>query len=177
MDILVSSNLERLIFEVTGRDSSKVRKIYDDLKKYGKFELDLDELDLGVFEAGWADEDETREAIATFFDLDDYVLDTHTAVAVSVYNEYQAETEDTTTSVIVSTASPYKFACDVYNAVADAHEKDPDKAVMKLHAFTAAECPDGILALNSLPVRHKTVISRDGVKQAVYDFVLGADKE
>ena len=177
MDILVSSNLERLIFEVTGRDSSKVRKIYDDLKKYGKFELDLDELDLGVFEAGWADEDETREAIATFFDLDDYVLDTHTAVAVSVYNEYQAETEDTTTSVIVSTASPYKFACDVYNAVAGAHEKDPDKAVMKLHAFTAAECPDGILALNSLPVRHKTVISRDGVKQAVYDFVLGADKE
>lgn len=176
MDILVSSNLERLIFEATGRDSAKVRKIYDDLKTYGKFELNLEELNLDIFEAGWADEDETKEAIATFFDLDDYVLDTHTAVAVSVYNEYQAETEDETTTVVVSTASPYKFACDVYNAVAGAHEKDPDKAVMKLHAFTAAECPDGILALNSLPVRHNTVIERDGVKQAVYDFVLGKEE-
>ena len=177
MDILVSSNLERLIFEVTGRDSAKVRKIYDDLKKDGRFELDLDELDLSVFEAGWADEDETRETIATFFDLEEgYVLDPHTAVAVSVYNEYSAETGDAAPAVIVSTASPYKFACDVYNAVAGAHEKDTDKAVMKLHAFTAAECPDGILALNSLPVRHSSVIPRDGVKQAVYDFVLGEKK-
>ena len=177
MDILVSSNLERLIFEVTGRDSAKVRKIYDDLKANGRFELDLEEMDLSVFEAGWADEDETRETIATFFDLEEgYVLDPHTAVAVSVYNEYSAETEDMTPAVIVSTASPYKFACDVYNAVAGAHEKDPDKAVMKLHTFTAAECPDGILALNSLPVRHASVIPRDGVKQAVYDFVLGERK-
>ena len=177
MDILVSSNLERLIFEVTGRDSAKVRKIYDDLKANGRFELDLEEMDLSVFEAGWADEDETRETIATFFDLEEgYVLDPHTAVAVSVYNEYSAETEDMTPTVIVSTASPYKFACDVYNAVAGAHEKDPDKAVMKLHTFTAAECPDGILALNSLPVRHASVIPRDGVKQAVYDFVLGERK-
>ena len=176
MDILVSSNLERLIFEAEGRDSAKVRKIYEDLKEKGSFELDLSQLDLGVFEAGWADEDETNEAMNVFFDLDDYVLDPHTAVAASVYSEYADETEDETTSVIVSTASPYKFACDVYNAIAGAKEKDPDKAVMKLHAFTAAECPDGILALNSLPVRHKTVIDRDGVKQAVYDFVLGEEK-
>lgn len=174
MDILVSSNLERLLFEVTGRDSAKIRKIYDDLKEYGRFELDLSEMDLDVFEAGWADEDETAETINSFFDLEEgYVLDPHTAVAVSVYNEYADETEDGTPAVIVSTASPYKFACDVYNAVAGAHEKNPDKAVMKLHMFTAAECPDGILALNSLPVRHPDVIPRDGVKQAVYDFVLG----
>ena len=176
MDILVSSNLERLIFEVTGRDSAKVRKIYEDLKKDGRFELDMSELDLDVFEAGWADEEDTREAMFNFFDLDDVVLDPHTAVAASVYSEYADETEDETTSVIVSTASPYKFACDVYNAIAGAKEKDPDKAVMKLHAFTAAECPDGILALNSLPVRHTSVIERDGVKQAVYDFVLGEEK-
>lgn len=163
-----------MLFEVTGRDSAKIRKIYDDLKEYGRFELDLSEMDLDVFEAGWADEDETAETINSFFDLEEgYVLDPHTAVAVSVYNEYADETEDDTPAVIVSTASPYKFACDVYNAVAGAHEKNPDKAVMKLHMFTAAECPDGILALNSLPVRHPDVIPRDGVKQAVYDFVLG----
>ena len=184
MDILVSSNLERLIFEATGRDSAKVRRLYDDLKNKGRFELELDAHDFDVFEAGWADEDETKETIHNFFDLDDYVLDPHTAVAVSVYSDYADETDDATPTVIVSTASPYKFACDVYNAVADAREKDTDKAVMKLSMFTAAECPDGILALNSLPVRHTKVIPRDGVKQAVYDFVLGdgegsaeADKE
>ena len=173
MDILVSSNLERLIFEVTGRDSEKIKKIYSDLKEKGSFEIDLADADFGLFEAGWADEDETREAMATFFDLDDYVLDPHTAVAVSVFNDYSTETGDEAPTVIVSTASPYKFACDVFNAIADAKETDPDKAVMKLHAFTAAECPDGILALNSLPLRHKTVIDRDKVKEAVYAFVLG----
>ena len=172
MDILVSSNLERLLFEVSGRDAKKIAGIYSDLKKFGKFELDMSELDLDVFEAGWADEEDTREAMANFFDLDDYVLDPHTAVAVSVYSDYADETEDETPTVVVSTASPYKFACDVYNAVADARETDVEKAVMKLQMFTGAECPEGILQLKSLPVRHKTVIEKDGAKQAVYDFVL-----
>ena len=175
MDILVSSNLERLLFEVTGRDSVKMREIYVELAETGRFELDLSELDLSVFEAGWASEEETKETIATFFDLDEegYVLDPHTAVAVSVYNEYSLETDDETPTVIVSTASPYKFACDVYNAIAGAHEKDPDKAVTKLQLFTAAECPSAIAELDSLPVRHTTVIEREDVKKAVFDFVAG----
>lgn len=157
---------------MSGRDAKKIAGIYSDLKKFGKFELDMSELDLDVFEAGWADEEDTREAMANFFDLDDYVLDPHTAVAVSVYSDYADETEDETPTVVVSTASPYKFACDVYNAVADARETDVEKAVMKLQMFTGAECPEGILQLKSLPVRHKTVIEKDGAKQAVYDFVL-----
>ena len=179
MDILISSNLERLLFEVSGRDAALTAQRMQALKTDKVYRITPEEQAriAQTFDGGWADEDETRETIATFFDLEEgYVLDPHTAVAVSVYNEYSAETEDMTPAVIVSTASPYKFACDVYNAVAGAHEKDPDKAVMKLHTFTAAECPDGILALNSLPVRHASVIPRDGVKQAVYDFVLGERK-
>lgn len=171
MDILVSSNLERLLFEVTGRDDAKIRGLYDSLKKYGKFELDLSDADLGIFEAGWADEEDTREAMANFFDLDDYVLDPHTAVAASVYSEYADETQDETTTVIVSTASPYKFACDVYNAVADAHEDDVEKAVNKLMMFTGAECPEGILRLKHLPVHHNNVIAKEDAKRAVFAFV------
>ena len=171
MDILVSSNLERLLFEVTGRDDAKMREIYGELKKTGVFKLDMSQLDLDVFEAGWADEDETTETIGNFFDLDDYVLDTHTAVAVSVYNDYASDTEDDTTAVIVSTASPYKFACDVFNAVSDRHETDVDKAVKGLMRSTGAECPQGILDLPRMEIRHRTVIERDGAKQAVFDFL------
>ena len=73
----------------------------------------------------------------------------------------------------MSTANPYKFPCDVYNAVAEARETDPVKAVRKLHAYTAAECPDSILGLASLPVRHTTVIEKDEAEKTVFDFVEG----
>ena len=173
MDILVSSNLERLLFEVSGRDDAAMREIYSSLAKTGKFSLDVSGLSLGVFEAGWLDEEETRDTMFNYYDLEEYVLDPHTAVAVGVYDDYASETGDATPAVIVSTASPYKFPCDVYNAIAEAKETDPVKAVKKLHAFTAAECPESILRLTSLPVRHTTVIEKDGAEQAVFDFVEG----
>lgn len=170
MDILVSSNLERLLFEASGRDASLINKIYGDLKAYGKFSLDLSALDLDVFEAGWADEEETAEAMDTFFDLDDYVLDPHTAVAVSVYSDYSAETEDDTPTVAVSTANPFKFACDVYNAVAEGHETDPEKAAVKLQLFTGMECPEAIASLKEMPVLHTAVIDKTDAKAAVLKF-------
>ena len=126
-----------------------------------------------MFESGWLDEEETRDTMFNYYDLEEYVLDPHTAVAVGVYDDYSPETGDATPAVIVSTASPYKFPCDVYNAIAEAKETDPVKAVKKLHAFTAAECPESILRLTSLPVRHTTVIEKDGAEQAVFDFVEG----
>lgn len=171
MDILVSSNLERFLYELLGRDTKEINRLYDNLKRNGKFEIDLEMLSDGVFEAGWADESETMDAIHTFFDLDDYVLDTHTAVAASVYNEYCAETEDDTVTVIVSTASPYKFAADVYNALADARERDPFKAMMKLQLATALDCPADIYYLKEKPVRHKTVVDKSKVAECVLDFM------
>lgn len=117
MDILMSSNLERLVYELYGRDDEKVREVYDSLKKTGRFEIDFDEVNVDKFVAGWADEEDTKNAIATFFDLDDYIMDTHTAVAASVYNDYSCETDDETPTVIVSTANPYKFPVDVLGAL------------------------------------------------------------
>lgn len=170
MDILVSSNLERLIFEMCGRDDKKIKAIYSDLKEKGKFEIDVKNLD-GLFEAGWADEKETFDAMHNFFEFDDCLIDTHTAVAVSVYNDYSAETEDDTPTIIVSTASPYKFARDVYNAVADAKESDPYKAMLKLQMFSGLDCPEALYYLKEKKELHKTVIEKDGAKQAVLDFV------
>lgn len=171
MDILVSSNLERFIFELTGRDDKKVAELYSALKKDGKFEIDLSLLKSSIFEAGWADEDDTKDAIRNFFDLDDCILDTHTAVAASVYTDYQGETEDDTPAVIVSTASPYKFAVDVYNAVADGKEQDVDKAVEKLQFASGLECPAGLLSLKNKKILHDKVIEKGNTKQTVLEIM------
>jgi len=170
MDILVSSNLERLLYEVLGHDDAKVNKIYDDLKKTGKFEINLDEVDLSSFEAGWADEEETKEAIFNFFDLDDYIMDTHTAVAASVYDDYSCETEDATPTVVLSTASPYKFSVDVLAAIGG-KEKDPFKALVKLQNATALECPESLSDLQNKEKRHLTVIEKDEIFNTVLTFV------
>ncbi len=169
MDILVSSNLERLIFEMFGRDDKKVREVYDSLKKTGRFDIGFDEIDFDKFVAGWADEEDTKNAIATFFDLDDYIMDTHTAVAASVYNDYSCETDDETPTVIVSTANPYKFPVDVLGALGS-REKNPYKAIVKLYNLTALECPDSILELEGAREIHTAVIGTSQAKQTVLDI-------
>lgn len=175
MDILVSSNLERFIFEMLGRDDKVVSALYDELKRKGRFELDPEIIKGGIFEAGWADEEETKQAIATFFDLDDCIMDPHTAVAASVYNEYSVETDDETPTVIVSTASPYKFAKDVFNAIGGGKEKDPYKAMLKLQMATALECPEGIYYLKDKEEIHTRIIDRTATKQAVLEFAVQSE--
>lgn len=170
MDILVSSNLERLLYEVLGHNDAKINKIYDDLKKTGKFEINLDEVDLSTFEAGWADEEETKSAIFNYFDLDDYIMDTHTAVAASVVDDYLCETEDDTPVVVLSTASPYKFSVDVLAAIGG-KEKDPFKALVKLQNATALECPDSLSDLQNKQKRHLTVIEKEEIFNTVLKFV------
>lgn len=168
MDILVSSNLERLIYEIYDRDDEKVRELYDSLKKTGRFEIDFDEVNLDNFVAGWADEEDTKNAISTFFDLDDYIMDTHTAVAASVYNDYSCETDDETPTVVLSTANPYKFPIDVLGAIGS-RERDSYKAVVKLYNLTALECPDCILELEDAKEIHTKVIDRTEVKKTVLE--------
>lgn len=170
MDILVSSNLERFIFELLGRDDEKVKKIYNDLKETGKFEIDQSLLEESIFVAGWADEEDTKNTIQTFFDIDDYIMDTHTAVGASVYNDYSCELDDETPTVIVSTASPYKFAPDVLLALGT-KENDPFKAVHKLQNQTALDCPDSLLFLKDKDEIHTLIIDRKETKKAVFDFV------
>jgi len=173
MDILISSNLERLIFEITGRSDEKVRELMDALKESGKYTIDLAKLQsrFSVFEAGYSDEEETIETIYNTFDEYGYLVDPHTSVAVSVYNNYYASTMDETPCVVLSTASPYKFAADVYEAVGETRVEDPFKAVKKLHLLTGMEVPEGILRLETDEVRFTDVLDRNEIKQKVLDKV------
>jgi len=171
MDILISSNLERFIFEIVGRDDEKVRELYLNLKENGVFKLDKKLLDESIFLAGWADEEETKEAIASYFDLYDYALDTHTAVAASVHTDYATETGDNTPCVIVSTASPYKFPLDVYNAINGTDKKmDAFKAVNLLEMTIALDAPENIKNLKEQKVIHGDIIEPADIKKKVLEF-------
>lgn len=168
MDVLDASNLERLVYEALGRDDEAVKQAYASLKQTGSFDLDPEDIRMDLFEAGWADEEDTKNAIETFFDLDDYIMDTHTAVAASVYNDYSCETEDETPSVIASTASPYKVASDVLGALGT-KERNCYKAVVKLYNLTALDCPESIAWLEAKDEIYKDVIDRADIKQTVLD--------
>ncbi len=119
MDILISSNLERLIYDMSGCDSALISEYMKRLSSEGKYEVS-DEIKACLkndFVGGYATDGETKAAILDTYKRYGYLIDTHTGVAVKVYNDYVAATGDTTETVIVSTASPYKFAADVLDAV------------------------------------------------------------
>jgi len=168
MDVLMPCELERYIFEITDRDDEEMTKVLESLKKDGRFALDKDSVRADVFEAGWADEEDTKNAIETFFDLDDYIMDTHTAVAASVYNDYSCETDDETPTVVFSTANPYKFSQSVLNALGS-REKDVYKSVVKLYNLTALDCPQCIVDVEENDEIHTEIIERNEMKKAVLD--------
>lgn len=173
MDILISSNLERLLFEMLDRDDAALSSLMKDLKEKGKYAVDpiLLKKKLGVFAAGYADEDETMETMYNTFDEYGYVVDPHTSVALAVYNDYYLTSNDDAPAVVLSTASPYKFAQDVYEAVGESRVEDPFKAVKKLHTLTGMEVPDGIGRLETMEVRFTDVLSGDEIKEKVLQKV------
>lgn len=173
MDILISSNLERFLFDITGGDYMHIRQWMDELKENGTYEVpDITKNQIKeVFWGGFCDDSETAETIQKTSALG-YVIDTHTAVAKNVYDKYVAETGDTTKSVIVSTASPFKFADSVLKAVKGR------EAVMGLDEFqlldtlsevTGTEIPVSLASLKSKPVIFNTACEKD----EMYDVVSG----
>ena len=171
MDILISSNLERLLFEVADRDDKVLCEWMQALKTEGRYYVNLNTIKrkLSFFAAGFADENDTKETLYNTFDEYGYLLDPHTSVAVSVYNDYCLTTEDETPTVILSTANPYKFVQDVYEVVGEKFLDDPFKAVKKLEFLTGVEPPEGIVALESLPVRFTDVLKGEEITQKVLE--------
>lgn len=169
MDILISSNLERLLFEITGRDDKCIAQMMSDLKEKGVYKLDLNLIKKAVpeFMAGWVDEEETSESILNFYEMFDYVADPHMAVAIAV----SGMIEDDLPTVIVSTANAYKFPTDVYEAMTGKRVDDTETAIIKLEAFTG-ECPPlPLLEIRNKPIRFKDVIEKDKIKQTILDNV------
>lgn len=169
MDILVSSNLERLLFEILGRDDGAVIADMTALKEKGEYSLGGEALSAlnAEFEAYWCDDEETLATISDTFEETGYLVDTHTAVAVNAVR--QAELESPT--VIVSTANPYKFTQDVLFAVTGEDVSDPFKAAKKLEAETAMEIPEGISALRAKKILHSTVTDRENIYSTVLGFL------
>lgn len=174
MDILISSNLERLIYSLCGCDSEKCAAFMDDLKTDGKYTIS-DEMKAGLsgFTSGFADEEETLEEIRAVYDRSHYVIDTHTAVASRVYRKYREETGDERKTVIASTASPFKFSRSVMKAIGTIPEGADDLALAdSLSALAGIQLPRAIEEIRSAPVRHRMVIETCDMKNTV-EKVLG----
>ena len=162
MDILISSNLERLLYHVSGCDHELVTELMNALKTKGKYKVS-DELKAKIndlFAAGYCDEESTKATIKALYDEYSYLCDTHTAVAVSVYNDYVKETNDNTKTIIASTASAYKFPYSVLSCVTDAEGMNDFEMLEKLSVVTKTEIPENISALKEKKVRFDTVIDR-----------------
>jgi threonine synthase len=173
MDILISSNLERLLFELSMRDDAAVRAYAERLKTKGGYTVTDAEKSAAARDiyAGYADEKQTRLSIKRFFKKYDYLLDPHTAVAAAVYGDYVFKTGDNTPAVLVSTASPYKFAADVYEAAAGVRGISCFEAVRRLEVMSAMEVPRGIAALRTKKVLYERACRRDGLKEVVSDYI------
>ena len=169
MDILISSNLERFLLEMAEGNCQQVRAWMRELTEQGRYELP-DEMKAklqSVFFGGCADDAKTRATIARFWREEKALLDPHTAVAASVALDYRQETGDDAPLLIVSTASPYKFAADVAEALGVSVAGDAFDAAAALEGFTGVPAPKAITELRTLPVLHSRVCPKDRMGEAV----------
>lgn len=174
MDILISSNLERLLFEVSGRDSKLTKKRMEELKKDKKYSVTPEELERirETFDGGWADEDGCVEAMYDVFVDVGYTMDTHTGCAMKVVHDwYEKNKKDETNMVVVSTANPYKFPQDVLYAVTGNDVKDSFKGIKRLHAATAMAVPKQLKELKDKPVRFTKTADKKKLFAEIMEFV------
>ncbi len=174
MDILISSNLERLLFEISGREPTRVRLRMEKLAREGYYELYEEERTAvqQLFFADFCGEDETVETIYEFFEEYQYPMDTHTACAMYAAGNYIAQHEkDSAPMVVVSTANPYKFPQDVMYAITGNDIKDSFKAIKHLNIATAMKVPAGLAKLRDKAVRFTATADKDKLYQEVLKFV------
>lgn len=179
MDILISSNLERLMFALHGEDDAAVRALYDSLKNNGHFEVGADVLEkiTSLYAAGCCDDADTKKTIHDVYQSYHYLCDTHTAVAVKVCEDYRKETGDMTPVVIASTASPYKFGASVLSALTGGSaEGDEFSMVAQLEDMTKVEAPVQLKGLRDKKVRFNNVCDKDieSMRNVVFD-ILGIE--
>ena len=172
MDILVSSNLERLIFHLVDNDAQKTKDLMDQLAEKGQYSLeDADAAILDLFAAGFATEAETAAEIKRVYDENAYIEDPHTAVASAVYKAYAEQTGDLRPTVIVSTASPYKFPVVAVEAVTGKSGLSDFEALAELHEISGVAYPKAVDGLETAPVLHKTVVAAADMQAAVENYL------
>jgi len=173
MDILISSNLERLLFMLCN-DNVKVNGFMDQLKVTGRYEIGkelLAKLHNEGFCAYYSVENATESCIAEIWNEKSYLCDTHTAVGLNAYRQYRTTQGDRTTTAVLSTASPFKFAPAILRALGQTPPKSGFGAVDTLEQFTGLSAPKRLKEIRELPVRFDQTISRSEMKQKVIDWL------
>ncbi|SHF10087.1 threonine synthase [Alkalibacter saccharofermentans] len=174
MDILVSSNFERLLYHVSNFDSDFVKKAMDDLSSLGKYKVS-DEIKNTIsenFYGNYCDEKDTLKTIKNVYDKYGYVIDPHTAVGCKVYEDYKLETGDNTYNIILSTASPYKFTKSVYEAIFGPSELDDYTLIEKLSESTGLSLPNELIAMCTSEDLHKKVCDSHKMKESITEILL-----
>lgn len=173
MDILISSNLERLIYRIAGEDAEKNKELMAALAGEGKYEITVEmRAALADFYGSFADEKETAEEISRLYKDCGYVIDTHTAVASAVYRKYAEKTGDRTKTVIASTASPFKFTRSVMNAIDAKYDAMGDfELVDELSRIANVAVPQAIEEIRTAPVVHDRQCDVDKMKDTVREFL------
>jgi threonine synthase len=173
MDILISSNLERLIYQyhLSGHKCNSLNEWFRALRDNGRYEVSERVMSRlkADFYGGWCSEEDTAGAIREVFDRYSYLLDPHTAVAYKVYRDYKADTADSTKTIIAATASPYKFSTAVYRALGQTPEADEFLTAQKLEQLTNTKMPEALAKTQSLPVRFTESVEKSGMKSVVSD--------
>ena len=173
MDILISSNLERLIYKIAGEDEEVNKELMAQLGKDGKYTVTPEmKAQLADFYGNYATEEETAKAIKSMYDDTEYVLDTHTAVATAVYKKYRAASKDNTVTVIASTASPFKFARSVMNAIDSKYDAMSDfELIDALSEIGHINVPNAIEEIRNAEIRHNTVCEVEDMPKVVKEFL------
>ena len=173
MDILISSNLERLIYRIAGNDAEKNAALMAALSGQGKYEITAEMKEkLADFYGNYATEKETAATIKKLYEETGYVIDTHTAVAATVYNKYKAQTKDEAKTVIASTASPFKFTRSVMEAIDEKYASMDDFALVdELSRLANVKVPNAIEEIRTAPVLHDRVCDKEEMKAVVKEFL------
>lgn len=168
MDILISSNLERLLFILSGYDGDEIKNLMDKLEKEKQYTVS-EKIKEGLkdFYGGFCDEEETLMEIKKVWEKEKYLMDTHTAVASKVYHDYVKETGDKTPTVIASTASAYKFGDSCAKALGISQGENGFECIKELNKATGVNVPEGLKDLDKKEIRHDSLISKAALDQAV----------
>lgn len=173
MDILISSNLERMIYAISGNDDAKTKELMEELKVTGKYTIDKSMRErLQDFVGKYANEEQTSETIKKVYDNSEYLIDTHTAVAAFANYEYKKDTEDENVSLVVSTASPYKFTRSVMDSLNPEYDKMSDfELVDEMKKVSEVEIPDAIESIRTAKVLHNTICDKKDMMKVVKEIL------
>lgn len=173
MDILISSNLERLIYRIAGEDGARNAQLMKQLSEGGRYDITEEMKEqLSDFVGGYVTEQEAFDKIKALYEDCGYVIDTHTAVAAAVYDQYVQRSGDQNVTVIASTASPYKFGRSVMKAIDPKYDGMSDfELIDEMEKLSGVKVPQAIEEIRTAPTMHKTVCEKDGMEAAVRAFL------